>query len=109
MEYVTLASQYFGVKEGQIVGHRQDGENLVVLVNLGIKGTQKHRIPLEDLHALQEYHAPPELLAEIDATDGAMRLMEQSQIDPTDVIVWLGEDKRLTARDVRAYIEEMAK
>jgi len=41
----------------------------------------------------------------IDATDGAVRLIDEHRLDPADILDFIGDDRRINARDVRAFIE----
>jgi hypothetical protein len=108
--YTTLACAYLGITMAQVINPRIEGTELVLIYDMGGKGCPKTRIPLKALDALDdpELDGPePEVLeVEINATDGALRLMRQRHIDADDVLDFLGEDRRLTARDVRRYMKE---
>jgi len=129
-KYLTLACGYLGIVAAQVINPRIEGDEFVLVYNLGGQGCPKTRIPLELLDALDvpedagpeadnieemtaqenqdwDGESQPGLIeAEVDATDGALRLMEQKRIDPADVLFLIGGDKRITARDVRRYMKE---
>lgn len=101
--YTTLACAHLGITMTQVINPRIEGGEFVLIYNLGGKGCPKVWIPLTVLDA--EATVPE---VKVDATDGALRLMNQHRIDAADVLYFLGEDKRITARDIRRYIKEEA-
>ena len=123
--YITLACEYLGIVAGQVINPRIEDGDLVLVYDLGIKGCPKRRIPLEVLDALQfegepeweemvavenpDWDGEPEpglLEVAVDATDAALRLMEENRIDAADVLFMIGKERRINARDVRRYIKE---
>jgi hypothetical protein len=48
-DYLKRACELLKVDESQVVKHREEGDEYVVLVDYGIAGTKKHRLPLAKL------------------------------------------------------------
>jgi len=121
--YITLACGYLGIAASQVINPRVEGDEFVLVYDLGGQGCPKARIPLEVLDAMDGTPGDAEMVAEenpdwdgepepgvlevvVDATDGALRMMEQNHIDADDVLFMIGENRRITARDVRRYMKE---
>jgi hypothetical protein len=100
-DLVTLASQFYGVKTTQIVGLKEYGDNVVVLVDRGIAGTPKYTVTKTALLDL----IPPETAQaealEFDATKGAVALAKREGVDLSQ----LYQGERLTIKDVRQHLE----
>ncbi len=52
-DYLDLAIEYLGVDKGDVVKSRVEGDVYIVIVDKGIAGTPKYRIPLSQLTALE--------------------------------------------------------
>ncbi len=52
-DYLDLACEYLGVDKGDVVKSRVEGDVYIVIVNKGIAGIPKYRIPLSELTALE--------------------------------------------------------
>jgi len=102
---IELLAKYHGVEPGDIINARIEGYEAVCIVNRGIKGSPKYRVPVAELEALdaeaQEQEAEDPEPAELDATDGAIALILENDLDATQ---FLGRG-RITARDVKAVLE----
>lgn len=125
-KYLKLACEYLGISEAQVLKPKEDEDAITLLVDRGIAGIPKYILTYAELDEFAAKQEPPKLvsgplsghiwplandkpeppLAKIDATDGALRLIEENHIDPADVLAFLGEDKRLNVKDVRAYLRE---
>ena len=130
--YTTLACAYLGIAATEAINPRVEEDELVLIYDRGIHGAPKVRISLEILDDLAaanpELAEPAELEAEeerpsslkslllskmakpsvsevtADATDGALRLMDEYKLDCADILNFMGEDRRINARDVRGFI-----
>lgn len=63
-DYLDRAIEYLGVDKGSVIKHRVQGDDYIVIVDKGIKGCPKYRIPLSQL---QEPEAPPDDLLPVPA------------------------------------------
>ncbi len=66
-EYLDRAIEYLGIDKGDVIKHRIQGDDFIVIADLGIKGCPKYYIPLSELAepepvVLEE----PEILDEIE-------------------------------------------
>ena len=91
-------AQYKNVAIEQVIEYKERGANVTVLINYGIGGIKKYTIPLSEL-------SPPEDEPELNATDGALELIAELEIDVNGLIEHYGT-KRITTRDVRRYDRE---
>lgn len=55
MSDLKRAAALFEAGEEQVVKHRYEGDSLVLLIDYGIKGTKKYRVPLSDLVEPEQY------------------------------------------------------
>ena len=111
-DWVTVAAQYYGVDTGQIVGARDYGEYVNILVDMGIKGTPKYTVSKSDLlefstqeQAAEAYLYPDAItedVPELDATRGAVDLAKREGVDLSE----LNTGDRITVYDVKRYLEE---
>lgn len=96
---------HWQVSPEAVVGYRiEDGDVVAALVNYGIGGIKRSRVPVSELAAIEaeEPVAEEELAApELDATDGALEMIAAHGLDPAQFV---GQG-RVTVRDVRAVIE----
>ena len=60
MNDLTRACDHLDIGEEQVVKHRYEGITLVLLVNYGIGGVKKYRIPLAELEPEPEPEPEPE-------------------------------------------------
>ena len=122
MSRLTVACEYLGVSPADVVKSRVEGDDFILIVNLGIKGVPKYRIPLSELGDDKPrgdivsgdtviWSDVPIINAnsgdlvyepKIDATDGALTLATELGINLSE----LYDGERLTVRDVRRYAEE---
>ena len=49
MSDLKRACDHLGADEEQVVKHRREGDELVLLVDYGIGGIKKYRVPIADL------------------------------------------------------------
>ena len=94
---IELLAKYHGVEPGDIINARLENGEAVCIVNRGIKGSPKYRVMVLDIYTLGQDPEP----AELDATDGALALILEYDLDATQ---FLGRG-RITARDVKAALE----
>ncbi len=52
-DYLERACEYLGVDKGDVVKHRAEGADYIVIVDKGIAGTPKYRVPLSQLASLE--------------------------------------------------------
>lgn len=63
--YLDRALQYIGADRGDVLAHARAGNEYVIVLDLGIKGCPKYRVPLSDLPELEPEPKPePEPEAE---------------------------------------------
>ncbi len=72
-EYLENACEYLGIDKGDVIKHRVQGDEYIVIVDKGIKGCPKYHIPLSQLEkpepVLEEPEPDPESLPEPIAAD----------------------------------------
>jgi len=108
-KFATLAAQFYDVQPVQIVGLRETEDAVIVLVDLGIKGTPKYTVSKSDLLALEkpapaasaEVSDPAYLNSLADATRGAIDMANAAGLD----LRALGLSRRIGKRDVEKYLE----
>lgn len=103
---------YFNVSPDQILKYREEGESVVIILDLGIMGCPKHTVLLADLLAVAEVETDEELVEgqseeqEADsweATDAARKLAERAGINLAS-IEGTGKDGRIIESDVRKLV-----
>ena len=104
MDYLKAACKYLGIEAAQVRKHRIEGDSLVLVVDMGIKGCPKYAIPLSDLTP-EETEILVDAVYEVDATAGAKRQARMSNIDLTEVAQW-AKGKRITVNTVREFVKE---
>lgn len=120
MNYLTLACEHLGITAAQVLASAEKETEIVLVVDNGIAGCPKYRIPLELLHEKvePEPEMPPDLPAqagveaevvpEIEvvpytATAGAERQARMSGVSLSNVAEWAGKE-RITVNTVRDYV-----
>lgn len=48
-DYLRRACAQLGIEQDSVIEHRKEGDDLVILADLGIKGAPKYRVPLSQL------------------------------------------------------------
>ncbi len=48
-DYLDRALAYLEIERGQVIKHRREGDEYIVIANLGPMGVPKYRIPIGDL------------------------------------------------------------
>jgi len=95
MDYLQRVCDLLGENIDDVVNHRVEGDEFVLVVCHGIKGNPKYRVPLSDLPAPVPDGSGPE------ATDSARELADEYGLDLRE-IKGTGHDGRILVRDVRA-------
>lgn len=106
-DYKQAAAKHFNVKPEQLLVCRVANNNLVVVIDNGIKGCPKYIVPLIDLVVLPGLEIESSILSgddAINATTSAIRLAKESGIDIL-AIIGTGKDGKITRDDVRAAIK----
>lgn len=104
MDYLKIACERLGIDASQVIKHRIEDDELVVIANLGIRGTPKYVLPLADLEIEEEpVEAPEPELIEINATPEALTMAEIYGIDLAS-IQGSGPGGRIYKRDVEAAL-----
>jgi len=96
-DYLKLACLHLGVEEGSVLASSLNAEleQYIIVVDNGIKGCPKYRIPLSKLDALDEPAEVVELELPID-----------DDLLPVPAAIDLGGDYELSYRDLQALAKD---
>ena len=109
MDYQKLALEYLGARPDQLMKFRVEVDAVAIVINNGVKGCPKYRIPLEDLQPVgvdvvaleaDEVAIPHEL----DATRAAEQLLNEAGVIAEAAAHFAGE--RVTKAMAEEYIHE---
>lgn len=98
MDYLKLACEHLGVEESQVLKHRLEKNEIVVILDLGTSGCPKYAIRLETL-------TPKKKPVEVNATDGARRYAREHGVDLADIA--RATSGRITVNVVKGYVREV--
>ncbi len=65
-EYLDRAIEYLGIDKGDVIKSRVQGDDYIVIADLGIKGCPKYYIPLSELAEPELVLAEPEIPDEVE-------------------------------------------
>ena len=93
MDALLSACRLLGVDPDRVIKFRLEGDEAVVIVDNGIKGCPKYRVPLSDLPE------PVTEAGDVNASPAAVKLAEQLGVNLAD-IEGTGAGGRILKRDV---------
>lgn len=123
MDYLKAACKHLGIVAEQVKKHRIEGENFVVVADMGIKGCPKHIIPLADLHPVEPATVsvtpmrmaytvdatvePMTFTYTVNATSGAKRKAARDKIDLAEIAQAV-KGARITVRTLNEFVKDGA-
>lgn len=105
MSKLTLACEFLGVTEAQVMSYKEYPDHICLVVDMGVKGCPKHTLNYGDLPQLP---TPPlaisyyETNAQVEATKGARYLANDKNVDLS--LIYAQVHRRVTLNDVKKYL-----
>lgn len=102
---LILVRQYLDDEEADIVKHRQEGDEIVFLVNKGIAGVKKYRVPLSELTEKQP-ELPPvdEAFLPVESPDDGLPVPAAFDLNSLDDMDYRQLQALAKERDIPANI-----